>query len=134
VDRNLPDLCSTAEDEHDGSDEEEAEDDQLQEDMKQEETRERAVMLANLLVAAILVSALVLPLRLWMDGLWHPSSWSPLLSITINGCLLWLARLLHDHGRASAWLACLCFNAVLIYKVLFPPPNALPFHYVFCRI
>jgi len=98
--------------------EEEEEDEQIGEDVVQEETKGRAVLLINLLVALIFVNAFVLSLRLWIDGWHHLSSWQSLFSISVYGCLLWLARSLNDHGRTSAWVSCLYFNLVLIYRCL----------------
>jgi signal transduction histidine kinase/AmiR/NasT family two-component response regulator len=96
--------------------EEEEEDERIGEYVAHEETKGRAVMLINLLVALIFVNALVLSLRLWIDGWNHLSSWQSLFSMSVYGCLLWLARLFNDHGRTSAWVSCLYFNLILIYK------------------
>jgi hypothetical protein len=103
--------------------EEEEEDEQIGEDVVQEETKGRAVLLINLLVALIFVNAFVLSLRLWIDGWHHLSSWQSLFSMSVYGCLLWLARSLNDHGRTSAWVSCLYFNLVLIYRV--PPASCI---------
>jgi signal transduction histidine kinase/DNA-binding response OmpR family regulator len=91
---------------------------QVREDVEREEKRERAVMLANLLVALILVSSLLLVLRVSLDGWQHISSWSSLVSIFAHSSLLWLARWRHDHGRLSAWFACLFANVILLYRCL----------------